>query len=120
MPDGKKLAGRLWLRVPRKGLIGPWSHKYPHIAVPGPAIGPLTPQLSRGAASRLSMGPVSSKSSLSSQPTPNRSSARWAKGVFPPIPAFIQERVRVGFASLIPAAENTLQRFDGSSWVPMY
>ena len=24
---------------PRKGLIGPWSHKYPHIGVPGPAIG---------------------------------------------------------------------------------
>ena len=27
------------LRAPRKGLIGPWSHKYPHIGVPGPAIG---------------------------------------------------------------------------------
>ncbi len=27
------------LKVPRKGLIGPWSHKYPHVAVPGPAIG---------------------------------------------------------------------------------
>jgi len=27
------------LDVPRKGLIGPWSHKYPHIATPGPAIG---------------------------------------------------------------------------------
>jgi putative CocE/NonD family hydrolase len=27
------------LKVPRKGLIGPWSHKYPHIATPGPAIG---------------------------------------------------------------------------------
>ncbi len=27
------------LDVPRKGLIGPWSHKYPHIAIPGPAIG---------------------------------------------------------------------------------
>lgn len=27
------------LRVPRKGLIGPWSHKYPHIGLPGPAIG---------------------------------------------------------------------------------
>ncbi|MFN2332754.1 MAG: CocE/NonD family hydrolase, partial [Halomonas sp.] len=27
------------LRVPRMGLIGPWSHKYPHIAEPGPAIG---------------------------------------------------------------------------------
>jgi uncharacterized protein len=29
------------LEVPRKGLIGPWSHKYPHLAVPGPAIGYL-------------------------------------------------------------------------------
>ncbi|HWM02447.1 MAG TPA: CocE/NonD family hydrolase, partial [Actinophytocola sp.] len=29
------------LSVPRKGLIGPWSHKYPHLGVPGPAIGYL-------------------------------------------------------------------------------
>lgn len=27
------------LRVPRLGLVGPWSHKYPHQGVPGPAIG---------------------------------------------------------------------------------
>ncbi len=27
------------LRVPRKGLVGPWSHKYPHLGVPGPAVG---------------------------------------------------------------------------------
>jgi len=27
------------LSVPRKGLIGPWGHKYPHIGVPGPDIG---------------------------------------------------------------------------------
>jgi hypothetical protein len=27
------------LDVPRKGLIGPWGHKYPHLGVPGPAIG---------------------------------------------------------------------------------
>jgi uncharacterized protein len=27
------------LDVPRKGLIGPWSHKYPHQGQPGPAIG---------------------------------------------------------------------------------
>ena len=26
------------LQVPRKGLIGPWSHKYPHYGEPGPAI----------------------------------------------------------------------------------
>jgi putative CocE/NonD family hydrolase len=29
------------LSVPRKGLIGPWSHRYPHLGVPGPAIGYL-------------------------------------------------------------------------------
>jgi hypothetical protein len=27
------------LRVPRKGLIGPWAHVFPHDGVPGPAIG---------------------------------------------------------------------------------
>lgn len=27
------------LRGPRKGLIGPWAHKYPHFAKPGPQIG---------------------------------------------------------------------------------
>jgi hypothetical protein len=26
------------LKVPVKGLVGPWSHRYPHIAEPGPAI----------------------------------------------------------------------------------
>jgi len=26
------------LQVPRQGLVGPWSHKYPHQGVPGPAI----------------------------------------------------------------------------------
>lgn len=29
------------LEVPRKGLIGPWSHRYPHLGEPGPAIGYL-------------------------------------------------------------------------------
>ena len=33
------------LDVPRKGLIGPWSHKYPHMGVPGPAIGFLQEML---------------------------------------------------------------------------
>ncbi len=27
------------LQAPRLGLVGPWSHKYPHQGVPGPAIG---------------------------------------------------------------------------------
>lgn len=27
------------LTAPSRGLIGPWLHKYPHFAVPGPAIG---------------------------------------------------------------------------------
>lgn len=35
---GRLLAG---LSVPRKGLIGPWAHAFPHNALPGPAIGYL-------------------------------------------------------------------------------
>ncbi len=27
------------LSAPRKGLVGPWGHKYPHLGLPGPAIG---------------------------------------------------------------------------------
>jgi uncharacterized protein len=27
------------LSCPKKGLIGPWAHKYPHFALPGPQIG---------------------------------------------------------------------------------
>lgn len=27
------------LKGPKKGLIGPWAHEYPEVAVPGPAIG---------------------------------------------------------------------------------
>ncbi len=27
------------LTVPRKGLIGPWGHRFPYLGVPGPAIG---------------------------------------------------------------------------------
>jgi uncharacterized protein len=27
------------LRSPRRGIIGPWAHMYPHMAVPGPGIG---------------------------------------------------------------------------------
>lgn len=33
------------LDVPRKGLIGPWAHGYPHVALPGPQIGFLQEML---------------------------------------------------------------------------
>ena len=33
------------LKVPRKGLIGPWAHAYPHFALPGPQIGFLQDML---------------------------------------------------------------------------
>ena len=32
-----RLLGKL--KAPTKGLVGPWAHKYPHFAKPGPAIG---------------------------------------------------------------------------------
>ena len=27
------------MKCPKKGLVGPWPHKYPHIALPGPQVG---------------------------------------------------------------------------------
>jgi putative CocE/NonD family hydrolase len=33
------------LTCPKKGLIGPWAHRYPHFATPGPAIGFLQESL---------------------------------------------------------------------------
>jgi predicted acyl esterase len=33
------------LTVPRKGLVGPWAHGYPHFALPGPQIGFLQEML---------------------------------------------------------------------------
>ncbi len=33
------------LGCPRRGIVGPWGHKYPHNGVPGPAIGFLTETL---------------------------------------------------------------------------
>lgn len=33
------------LQGPKKGLVGPWAHKYPHIGTPGPAIDWLTEEL---------------------------------------------------------------------------
>ncbi|WP_372612799.1 CocE/NonD family hydrolase [Aquicoccus sp.] len=33
------------LQGPRKGLVGPWAHRYPHMGEPGPAIGFLQDEL---------------------------------------------------------------------------
>ena len=33
------------LEVPRLGLVGPWGHRYPHLGMPGPAIGFLQESL---------------------------------------------------------------------------
>jgi putative CocE/NonD family hydrolase len=38
----RMLAG---LKVPKKGLIGPWAHRYPHFGLPGPQIGFLQESL---------------------------------------------------------------------------
>ncbi len=33
------------LQGPKKGLVGPWAHRYPHLGEPGPAIGFLAEEL---------------------------------------------------------------------------
>src|SRR5260370_15367959 len=35
------LRTRARLKAPRLGIFGPWAHRYPHLGIPGPAIGYL-------------------------------------------------------------------------------
>ena len=39
LPERDPALARRAPTAPRKGLIGPWAHNYPHCGVPGPAIG---------------------------------------------------------------------------------
>ena len=75
---GRALAGLAGAGVPCRGLIGPWSHGWPHVAEPGPRIGflqecaalvgSLAPRSRRrrhrrAAAARLDAGPCRARGS---------------------------------------------------------
>lgn len=80
------------LDVPRRGLVGPWGHRYPHNGVPGPAIGFLQ-EARRFFARWLEDGPdegepfwrVWMQASARPDPDATRREGRWvAEPVWPP------------------------------------
>lgn len=79
------------LEVPRRGLIGPWSHKYPHLGEPGPAIGFLQEclrwwdQWLRGAEAGISGEPMLRAWMQDSVPPTTRYSHRPGRWVAEPV-----------------------------------
>lgn len=93
------------LDVPRKGLIGPWAHKYPHFALPGPAMGFLQEALRwwdkwlKGIETGIMDGPMLRAWMLASaQPRPwyAERPGRWIGEASWPAPGIEQRRFFLG------------------------
>ncbi len=100
------------LEVPRLGLVGPWSHKYPHEGVPGPAIGFLQECLRwwdywlKDKESGIMAEPMLRLWMQDSMP-PHTSYrerfGRWVGETAWPSPAVIMQRYRFAHKLLVPA-----------------
>lgn len=124
------------LTVPRKGLIGPWAHAYPHIALPGPAVGFLQEALRwwdhwlKGVDSGVMDEPMlrawmtdSAPPAPYHQELPGRwvAEASWAPAGQPGHRLFLtDDGLRAQDASLSPRAVRSPQTVgrDAGSWCP--
>ena len=100
------------LKVPRKGLVGPWSHKYPHIGAPGPAIGFLQETLRwwdtwlKGVDTGLMDEPmlrVWMQDSVPPTPSYAHRPGRWVGEPHWPTPNVAMRRFILGEHGLVPA-----------------
>ncbi|MEW5424836.1 CocE/NonD family hydrolase [Amorphus sp. 3PC139-8] len=108
------------LQVPRMGLIGPWSHRYPHFGVPGPAIGFLQELrrwwdhwlkgIDRGLADEPMLR-VWMQDSVPPTTSYAHRPGRWVAETSWPSPRVQERSYRLAPARLIPAEEPT----DGAS-----
>jgi putative CocE/NonD family hydrolase len=89
------------LDVPRKGLIGPWAHLYPHDGLPGPAIGFLQEALRwwdhwlKGVDSGIMAEPmlrVWMQESVAPKPSPKLRPGRWVAESQWPSPRIVLTR----------------------------
>jgi len=97
------------LKVPRKGLIGPWGHTYPNLGGPGPAIGFLQEALRwwdqwlRGKETGIMKEPMLRAWMLESEPARNYyavRAGRWAAEEAWPSPRIRPRRLAVNAAGL--------------------
>lgn len=124
------------LTVPRKGLIGPWAHRYPHIATPGPQVGFLQDMLRwwdhwlKGLDTGVMYEPMLRAwitDSVAPAPHHQELPGRWvAEPAWPP-PSAVTRRLyladdglRAVAADLAPRAVRTPQTVgrDAGSWCP--
>ncbi len=122
------------LQVPRKGLIGPWAHLYPHDGVPGPAIGFLQEALRwwdqwlKGADTGIMAEPmlrVWMQESVAPKPTQNHRPGRWVAEAHWPSSriAFTRHWINPSGLSSVAASESRLDLcspqsagFAGGEW----
>jgi len=97
------------LQAPRKGLIGPWAHVFPHDGVPGPAIGFLQEALRwwdhwlQGRATGIMDEPmlrVWMQDSVPPQPFYEERPGRWVAESAWPSPRIAPQRWHLGAAGL--------------------
>jgi len=100
------------LSVPRKGLIGPWSHNFPHDARPGPEIGYLQEALRwwdhwlKGAETGIMAEPmlrVWLQDSVAPQPQYDERPGRWVAEESWPSPRIRTHRLHLDWGSLAEA-----------------
>ena len=90
------------LKTPRKGLIGAWGHRFPHLGVPGPAIGFLQESLRwfdqwmRGRETGITREPMLVAWMAQAAPAQNyyaQSPGRWVSEATWPSPRIKQRRL---------------------------
>jgi len=108
------------LRGPRLGIVGPWAHRYPHLGIPGPAIGYLQETLRwldhwlKGCQTGIMQEPTLRAwlpSGFSAAPTPEDRSGRWISEPSWPAPAIEQQAWWLGPSGLTPSPQSE-HRFD--------
>lgn len=99
---------------PRLGIIGPWSHKYPHLGVPGPAIGFLQEALRwwdhwlKGEETGIAAEPMLRVWMLDSVPPStfyHQRYGRWVSEPSWPSPAVAERVLYLGRDRLLPAPD---------------
>jgi len=107
----RTLAG---LQGPRHGIFGPWAHRYPHLGIPGPAIGYLQETLRwldhwlKGRQTGIMQEPMLRAwlpSGFSVAPTPEDRLGRWISEPSWPIPAIEPQAWWLGPGGLAPSRQ---------------
>jgi putative CocE/NonD family hydrolase len=108
----RTLAG---LGGPRLGIFGPWAHRYPHLGIPGPAIGYLQETLRwldhwlKGQETGIMREPALRAwlpGGFTVAPTPEDRSGRWISEASWPAPTIEEQAWWLGPSGLAPSAQS--------------